>query len=77
MEAVERASVLEWEHHRIRVMTPGYLAAIALRVGRPKDRARLVYLATLPSFDRQRFIEITGRHGLLERWREWSRALDL
>lgn len=76
-DAVAGAKVLEWEDHRIRVMTPEYLAAIALRVGRPKDRARLVYLASLPSFDRQRFAEVAVRHGLWERWLEWSRALGI
>lgn len=76
-EAVERASVLEWEGHRLRVMTPEHLAAIALVVGRPKDRARLVYLVSLPAFDRQYFGEILSRHALEDRWISWSTALGL
>lgn len=76
-EAVERALVADWDTHRIRVMRPEYLAAIALTVGRPKDRARLVYLAELPGFDRSSFMDILTRHRLLERWKEWAAALGL
>lgn len=76
-EAVEQALVLEWDGHRIRVMRPEYLAAIAITVGRPKDRARLVYLAELPGFDRASFADIIARHGLGERSNEWAKALGL
>lgn len=76
-EAVEQAMVLEWDGHRARVMSPEHLAAIALCVGRPKDRARLVYLVALPSFDREKFNEILQRHGLENRWLSWSDALGL
>ncbi|MEI6673879.1 MAG: hypothetical protein WCO57_01745 [Verrucomicrobiota bacterium] len=76
-EAVESAVVAEWDKHRIRVMRPEYLAAIALTVGRPKDRARLVYLAELPVFDRYLFAAILSRHGLLDRWHQWATALGL
>lgn len=76
-EAVEQATIAEWDDHRIRVMTPEHLAAIALSVGRPKDRARLVYLASLPGFDRTRLQQILARHQLLDRWNQWSAALGL
>ena len=76
-EAVQDALAIEWPEHRIRVMTPEHLAAIALAVGRPKDRARLVYLWSLPLFNRERFREIIERHQLSERWDAWSKALDL
>ncbi len=76
-EAVKQASVMEWEGHRLRVMTPEHLAAIALVVGRPKDRARVVYLVSLPAFDHQRFGEILSRHHLEDRWTSWATALGL
>ncbi len=76
-EAVESALILEWDGHRIRVMRPEHLAAIALTVGRPKDRARLVYLVELPTFDRQFFSDILSRHSLQNRWDEWAKALGL
>jgi hypothetical protein len=69
--------VVEWDMHRMRVISPEHLAAIALTVGRPKDRARLVYLAELPGFDRHLFTDILSRHGLQKRWDEWATALGL
>lgn len=76
-EAVEQAITMEWEGGRMRVMRPEHLAAIALSVGRPKDRARVVHLCALPDFARQRFAEILSRHHLFDRWQEWSVGLGL
>ncbi len=76
-EALNDAVCHEWDGHRIRVMRPEHLAAIALTVGRPKDRARLVYLVTLPSFDHQAFAKILARHQLTARWNQWASALGL
>jgi len=76
-EAVDSAMVVEWDEHRMRVMRPEHLAAIALTVGRPKDRARLVYLAELPQFDSARFIDVLTRHGLSAQWHQWASALGL
>jgi len=76
-EAVEQAIVVDWENHRLRVMRPEHLAAIALTVGRPKDRARLVYLAELQDCDYFRFEDILVRHRLQDRWHGWARALGL
>ena len=76
-EAVEQAMVVEWESHTLRVMRPEHLAAIALSVGRPKDRARLVYLAELPDFNIIAFQQILTRHQLLDRWHQWATALGL
>mgnify|MGYP001126142909 CR=1 FL=1 len=69
--------VAEWDRHRLRVMLPEYLAVIALTVGRPKDRARLVYLVSLPNFDHSSFADILARHHLTGRWQEWAGALGL
>ena len=76
-EALEQAVTHEWDGHRIRVMRPEYLAAMALTVGRPKDRARLVYLLDLPDFDRQFFATILDDYQLTERWNHWAPALGL
>lgn len=76
-EAVIEAMIVEWDGHRMRVMRPEHLAAIALMVGRPKDRARVVYLTSLQDFDKVRFSEILGRHGLTDRWNSWASALGL
>lgn len=76
-EAVENAMVLTWEEHTIRVMSPEYLAAIAMAVGRPKDRARLVYLYYLQNFSKGKFTDIIQLHGLSETWSAWAKGLGL
>jgi len=76
-EAVSSAMIVEWEEHRMRIMRPEHLAAIALTVGRPKDRARLVYLAELPQFNLPVFREIVARYGLTLQWEQWATALGL
>ncbi len=76
-EAAESALVTEWGNYRIRVIRPEYLVAIALTMGRPKDRARLIYLVEQPDFDRQLLIDILSRHDLLKRWDDWAPALGL
>ena len=76
-EAVEKAMIVEWENHRLRVMMPEHLAVIALSVGRPKDRARLVYLVELPEFNMETFRQILTRYHLLDRWQQWASGLGL
>jgi len=76
-EAVSAAICVEWDKHRMRIMRPEHLAAIALTVGRPKDRARLVYLAELPHFDFPAFKNILNRYGLTLQWEQWASALGL
>jgi len=76
-EAIDSAMVFCWDLHQVRVMRPEHLAAIALTVGRPKDRARLVYLAELPQFDFAVFKEILARHGLSAQWEQWASALGI
>jgi hypothetical protein len=76
-EAIESAMEVAWEKHRMRVMRPEHLAAIALTVGCPKDKARLVYLVELPNFDQVFFGDILARHSLKNRWDEWAAALGI
>ena len=76
-EAVENAMVMNWQNHTIRVISPEYLAGIAITVGRPKDRARLVYLTSLELFNNILFAEILQRHGLIKTWEAWAKGLGL
>lgn len=76
-EAIEQAMSVEWEGHRTRIMRPEHLAALALATGRPKDRARLVYLVDLPGFGMEVFLGILEKHGLMPRWNDWAKALGL
>jgi len=76
-EAVEQAMIVEWGDHCLRVMRPEHLAVIALSVGRPKDRARLVYLVELADFNVESFRQILARYQLLDRWQQWASGLGL
>ena len=76
-EALQQAQVERWENKQVRVMRPEHLAALAIQTGRPKDRARVVYLLSLPQFDRAVFEEIIQRHGLVSAWQRWQKELDL
>ena len=76
-EAVSEARRVDWEGKRLRVMSPEHLTALALRTGRPKDRARLLYLLDLPDFDRPSFDRIVQHHGLGDVWTKWQRELGL
>ena len=67
----------EWEDNRLRIMRPEHLAVIALTVGRPKDRARLVYLVELPDFNTESFRQILTRYQLFDRWQQWASGLGL
>jgi len=76
-DAVNSAPTMCWKDFRLKIMSPEFLAAIALKVGRSKDRARLIYLYDLPVFDRSKFQDIIERYDLKERWQSWAKALDL
>lgn len=76
-EALRQAQVERWEDKQVRVMRPEHLAALAIQTGRPKDRARVVYLLSLPQFDRAAFEEIIQRHRLVSAWQRWRKELDL
>ena len=76
-EAMEESLSVEWQGHRMRVLRPEHLAAIALSVGRPKDRARLVYHRLPPGFDRPSLDGILKRHGLWERLRQRASSWDI
>jgi len=57
----------------MRVFTAEHLAAIALQVGRAKDKARLLQFVEAGAFDDARFQAIVSRHGLVDRWRQFER----
>ena len=76
-EALQQALVERWEDKQVRVMRPEHLAALAMQTGRPKDRARVVYLFSLPQFDRTVFKGIIQRHALESVWQRWQKELDL
>jgi len=56
-----------------RVLRAEHLAAIALQTGRQKDRDRLRMLIDQAGMNREYLTDILVRHGLEEKWREWTR----
>jgi hypothetical protein len=56
-----------------RVFTAEHLAAIALQVGRAKDKARLLQFVEAGVLDATRFQGIVTRHKLVDAWRKFER----
>lgn len=57
----------------VRVFTAEHLAAIALEVGRAKDKARVLQFLEEGALDLPRFEAILARHGLGARWASFQR----
>ena len=71
-EALEEAVETEIENVPTRVMTAEHLAAIALRLGRGKDLARVLQFLESGSLDPIKFQDILTRHSLLEKWSRFT-----
>ena len=54
------------------VLTAERLAAIALEVGRAKDKARVLQFIEEGALDAARLEAILARHGLLARWQTFQ-----
>jgi hypothetical protein len=72
-----RLSALDDAPEPVRVLRAEHLVAIALRTGRPKDRARVAQFAESGTLDGVRLRAILERHSLLGEWQRWGRAMDL
>ena len=73
-EAIAEAQDVDVSGVRTRFFTAEHLAAIALGLGRAKDKLRVVMLLESPSFDKRRFMEILQRHDLSAKWQDFSRT---
>jgi hypothetical protein len=72
-EALAEAVTVDVDGTPARVFTAEHLAAIALQVGRPKDKARLLQFIDAGVFDAERFRTILARHGLVVAWQRFER----
>jgi hypothetical protein len=72
-EALRDAVEEDVEDVPVRVFTAEHLAAIALEVGRAKDKARVLQFVEEGALDPTRFEAILSRHGLLARWETFQR----
>ena len=72
-EALREAVEETVEGIPVRVFTPEHLAAIALEVGRAKDKARVLQFVEAGVLDATRLEAMLVRHGLLARWETFQR----
>jgi hypothetical protein len=56
----------------IRVMTAEHLVAIALKVGRPKDKIRIAQFIESEILDKKKLLQIFKQHGLLAKWKQFK-----
>lgn len=78
-QAVEReveASDSEVKATPARVFTAEHLAAIALQLGRVKDKLRLALFVEEGVLDMPRFESLLARHGLSEHWLRFKQTLE-
>ena len=62
---------------KITILSAEHLAAIALRVGRPKDRERILRFVNEKVLDLRKFREIVRSHGMLPRWSRFCAETNL
>ena len=72
-EAVSRARVTHVEGMDTRIMSPEYLAAIALDTGRLKDHLRVEEFIRRARIDMPVFLELVDRFELADRWQAFQR----
>jgi hypothetical protein len=72
-EAVNRAETADFEDIPFRVLGAGYLAVIALSVGRAKDFARVLALVESGAVTRDEIGALAERHGLAGAWSHFTR----
>ncbi len=76
-EAIEEANDLDVDGVSVRVIDLQHLAAIALQVGRPKDKNRLNDFVESGKMDMEKFGAILTRFDLrskYEAWRKWKES---
>ena len=70
-EAVEMASIKDYEGVKVKVLLIEHLLAIMIDTNRPKDRERINQLLTEISFDKSQLKAILKRHSLTEKWNKY------
>jgi hypothetical protein len=75
VEAIAAAVDVDVDGVPTRIFTAEHLTAIALQVGRAKDKLRVVQMVEAKVLDMPRFETILDRYGLKTKWKELSRGL--
>ena len=73
-EAYLKAQILNVEEVPVRVARPEHLVAIMLKVGRPKDVARVTMFLSQEAVDVRALEDVLNRHGLSEKWLQYNKA---
>jgi len=71
-EAVEQAVGIKFKGTPTRVLSAEHLVAIMLQTGREKDYARVARFLEEGVVNVERLTDILSRHGLTDKWREFS-----
>ena len=71
-EALKEARDSLYQQTPTRVLRPEHLIAVAVQTGRDKDRLRVRLLRDQAAMDHSYLQKVLGRHGLLERWTQWT-----
>jgi hypothetical protein len=74
---VEIASPNTHDAVRTRVLRPEHLVAIALRIGRPKDRIRIAQFLEGKAVNLGLLAGVLERHKLMEAWRSYCRQTGI
>jgi hypothetical protein len=71
-EAYLNAGTLDFEEVPVRVSLPEHLVAIMLKVGRPKDLARIEMFLSQNAIKFDALEDVIRRHGLVDNWNRFS-----
>ena len=71
-EALAQAIETEVDEIETRVMTAEHLVAIALKLGRAKDKIRITQFLAAGILNASQLEHIITRHGLLAKWRAFK-----
>ncbi len=72
-DAMKNAEKVDLSGIPVRVVTPAYLALMALDVGRAKDMARIIALIEQAAVTKEDIRELAGKYALLPAWVKFER----
>jgi predicted nucleotidyltransferase len=75
-EAVREAEWRDVDGVKVKVFRPEYLVATYLRIGRPRDRAKIAALLEYTGIDKERLQRIIQHHGLQELWNRYQESVS-
>lgn len=75
-EAYLNAEISNLESLSVKVVLPEHLVAIMLKVGRPKDLARVRMFLSQDAVDIEALEDVIRRHGLTEKWDDYKRKFE-